>query len=46
MSVEADEIWAILKGISETNKELSRTHQEFKEEQKAIQEAQQKTDEL
>ena len=46
MSVEADEIWAILKGISETNKELSRSHQEFKEEQKAIQVAQQKTDEL
>ena len=46
MSVEADEIWAILKGISETNKELSRSHQEFKEEQKAIQIAQQKTDEL
>jgi hypothetical protein len=45
MSVEADEIWAILKGISETNRELSRAHQEFKEEQKAIQEAQQKTDE-
>ena len=45
MSVEADEIWAILKGISETNKELSKAHQEFKEEQKAIQEAQQKTDE-
>jgi hypothetical protein len=34
MSVEADEIWAILKGISETNKELSKAHQEFREEQK------------
>jgi len=45
MSVEADEIWAILKGISETNKELSKAHQEFKEEQKALQVAQQKTDE-
>ncbi len=44
MSVEADEIWAILKGISETNKELSKAHQEFKEEQKAIQEAQKETD--
>ena len=39
MSVEADEIWAILKGISETNKELSKAHQEFKEEQKALQAA-------
>ena len=45
MSVEANEIWAILKGISETNKELSKAHQEFKEEQKALQVAQQKTDE-
>jgi hypothetical protein len=45
MSDEADEIWAILKGISETNKELSKAHQEFKEEQKALQVAQQKTDE-
>ena len=44
MSVEADEIWAILKGISETNKELSKAHQEFKEEQKALQAAQVETD--
>ena len=46
MSVEADEIWAILKGISETNKELSKAHQEFKEEQKAIQAAQKETDRI
>ena len=46
MSVEADEIWAILKGISETNKELSKAHQEFKEEQKAIQVAQKETDRI
>ena len=45
VSIEADEIWAILKGISETNKGLSKAHQEFKEEQKALQVAQQKTDE-
>ena len=38
MRVEADEIWAILKG-------LAQSQQEFKEEQKAIQVAQQKTDE-
>ena len=30
MSVEADEIWAILKGITETNKEISKAHKEFK----------------
>ena len=46
MGVEADEIWAILKGISETNKELSKAHQEFKEEQKAIQAAQKETDRI
>ena len=46
MSVEADEIWAILKGISETNKELSKAHQEFKEEQKALQAAQVETDRI
>jgi hypothetical protein len=46
MSVEADEIWAILKGISETNKELSKAHQEFKEEQKALQAAQLETDRI
>jgi hypothetical protein len=46
MSVEADEIWAILKGISETNKELSKAHQEFKEEQKALQVAQVETDRI
>ena len=46
MRVEADEIWAILKGISETNKELSKAHQEFKEEQKALQAAQVETDRI
>ena len=37
MSVEADEIWAILKG-------LAQSQQEFKEEQKALQAAQVETD--
>jgi hypothetical protein len=35
-----------LKGISETNKELSKAHQEFKEEQKALQAAQLETDRI
>jgi hypothetical protein len=39
MSVEADEIWAILKG-------LAQSQQEFKEEQKALQAAQLETDRI
>ena len=39
MSVEADEIWAILKG-------LAQSQQEFKEEQKALQAAQVETDRI
>ena len=39
MSVEADEIWAILKG-------LAQSQQEFKEEQKALQSAQVETDRI
>lgn len=39
MSVEADEIWAILKGLAESQKE-------FKEEQKALQAAQVETDRI
>ena len=35
-----------MKGISETNKELSKAHQEFKEEQKALQAAQVETDRI
>ncbi|MEI7841382.1 MAG: DUF3782 domain-containing protein [Methylococcaceae bacterium] len=46
MSAVADEIWAILRGISETNRELSESHKEFKQEQKALQAAQKETDRI
>ncbi|MDD5215529.1 MAG: DUF3782 domain-containing protein [Methylococcales bacterium] len=38
MSAVADEIWAILRGISETNRELAESHKQFKEEHNAFKE--------
>ena len=46
MSAVADEIWDILRGISETNRDLSESHKEFKVGQLALQAAQKETDRI
>ncbi len=46
MSAIADEIWGILRGISETNRELAESHKQFKEEHNAFREAQLETERI